>query len=902
MIGRSAYRTAAVLALALVTAPVREINGAPVLWAPHAGFQTAFTANGAFECLGGGSAGPGKGLALDTPLPTPRGWTTMGDVCVGDTLYDERGRPCRVTLVQPVEHRPCYRIRFDDDSEIVADDVHQWSVLSPKVLVAQTRQHEDWREARRLRRPSRAVGSSLGRGARNAYYAAVARSDRPRVPDPWMGATVMNTAALASWTGRRLAIPVADALETAETAADTLPIHPYVLGAWLGDGTSASGGFTCDDRQPWTVEQIRHYGYSVAKHRSLNAYNILGLVTTLRTLGLLNNKHIPPSYLRASIGSRRLLLAGLLDTDGCVNKDGTVELTTVSPQLAKDYYEVVVSLGYKPTIKTKVARCQTGAESLAYRIMWSGASTPVTAPWKAARLPQRNRPSIRRRFIEAVTPVPSVPTRCIAVDSASRLFLAGTAMVPTHNTSALIALAAGHAQHPKARALFLRTVYRDMLDVRDRMQALYPRLGAEWQASDARWVFPSGGMVMLGHGATMTEIGPFLGPEFSAVFWDELSLVPQESVWQMLLTRVRTTDPTIRLMARASANPIGPGRAWLKSRFIDPCGLRGERVYRDPDTGRTRAYVPGTSKDNPSLPSDYWRGLADLPPSIIAALRDGLWDSELGLFYPELAGDQSRFWVTAAQLPPLLDRYEFWAAYDWGFSHPAAFAWFTRIKSVVYWRDTVYLHRYQDEEQAATIKGLADPRCLRTVYAGHDAFARRMAHSAAAETVADVFDRYGIRLERAVIDRAAGAKAVRRYLAEPKPGPMPKGVVTLRIVDTPGNRRAVGELALLVPEDGNEQVPAKRDANEKGLNGDDGADVARYGLASPSFEPLEPPSAQPWDRNVDDGVDHDFERIMAQRDGGFRLTETGAQDRREYVSLREHGPTDPDLSQFPDER
>ena len=37
----------------------------------------------------------GKSLALDTPLPTPQGWTTMGDVRVGDTLFDEHGTPCR---------------------------------------------------------------------------------------------------------------------------------------------------------------------------------------------------------------------------------------------------------------------------------------------------------------------------------------------------------------------------------------------------------------------------------------------------------------------------------------------------------------------------------------------------------------------------------------------------------------------------------------------------------------------------------------------------------------------------------------------------------------------------------------------------------------------------------------
>src|SRR5690606_24559404 len=69
----------------------------------------------------------GKALALDTPLPTPSGWTTMGQVQVGDELYDAQGRPTRVVAVTDVmEERPCYRVEFSDGSVIVADAEHQW--------------------------------------------------------------------------------------------------------------------------------------------------------------------------------------------------------------------------------------------------------------------------------------------------------------------------------------------------------------------------------------------------------------------------------------------------------------------------------------------------------------------------------------------------------------------------------------------------------------------------------------------------------------------------------------------------------------------------------------------------------------------------------------------------------
>ena len=74
-----------------------------------------------------GGTGTGKALALTTPLPTPQGWTTMGEVQVGDVLFDERGMPCRVTGVfdQPMG-RPCNEVIFSDGSVLVADDAHLW--------------------------------------------------------------------------------------------------------------------------------------------------------------------------------------------------------------------------------------------------------------------------------------------------------------------------------------------------------------------------------------------------------------------------------------------------------------------------------------------------------------------------------------------------------------------------------------------------------------------------------------------------------------------------------------------------------------------------------------------------------------------------------------------------------
>ena len=71
--------------------------------------------------------GVGKALKLETPLPTPTGWTTMGDVAVGDWLLGADGEPTQVVAATDVMlGRPCYEIEFSDGTVIVADASHQW--------------------------------------------------------------------------------------------------------------------------------------------------------------------------------------------------------------------------------------------------------------------------------------------------------------------------------------------------------------------------------------------------------------------------------------------------------------------------------------------------------------------------------------------------------------------------------------------------------------------------------------------------------------------------------------------------------------------------------------------------------------------------------------------------------
>jgi len=88
--------------------------------------------------------GVGKALALDTPLPTPTGWTTMGDVAVGDELLGADGRSTRVVAATEVMFgRPCYEVEFSDGTTIVADGQHLWSTTRGVVETGSLRPHED---------------------------------------------------------------------------------------------------------------------------------------------------------------------------------------------------------------------------------------------------------------------------------------------------------------------------------------------------------------------------------------------------------------------------------------------------------------------------------------------------------------------------------------------------------------------------------------------------------------------------------------------------------------------------------------------------------------------------------------------------------------------------------------
>jgi hypothetical protein len=406
-------------------------------WRPLPGPQTMAYESEADVIGFGGAAGGGKGLALTTPIATPFGWTTMGALQVGDTVFDEAGNPCTVTAVSEVNNRPCYRLTFDDGSTLIADDVHRWVTFDAKELSALTRRDPEWRAARRAKRASRAKPTTSP-----ARLAALAeRNARCVEPLPPPTGTMRDTRTLAAtlMAGKRRnhAIRVAGALNLPDVE---LPVPPYTLGAWLGDGSSLNGQFTGKDAYVW--ERIESEGYEV-RHYAWNeqAHSIIGLKAALRDLGVLENKHIPLIYLRAGYAQRLALLQGLMDTDGHAALDGGCEFDTMNEALAVGVRQLAATLGIKSTLQRGAAKLNGRVVGPKWRVKFTTSVPVFGMPRKAERLKRVTRRTSTFRYLVACDPIESVPTRCIAVDSPSRQYLAGEQLIPTHNTDLALGLA-----------------------------------------------------------------------------------------------------------------------------------------------------------------------------------------------------------------------------------------------------------------------------------------------------------------------------------------------------------------------------------------------------------------------------------------------------------------------------
>lgn len=317
-------------------------------------------------------------LKVDTPIPTPRGFVNIGDLEVGDMVYGPDGLPTRVLAKSEVFKRRLFRVTTDDHREILCDGGHLWTYRSDTKLAAP-----------HVTTPARDIANW-------------SKPSKPCLP-------------------RHFAVeyPKAD-----------LSLDPWVLGAWLGDGTSSLGRMTAHPSDTGYMQsEFAAAGFAVSTLSDEYSFGVPGLRRQLIELGVLNNKHIPSQYLIGSISQRMALLQGLMDTDGSVDISGGCHFDNANKELVEQVLELIHSLGVKARIYEVPNRRPEEAQM--YRITFR-LKDAARMPRKRLRTKDTNDKRCRSITVEETDQIGSV--QCITVDREDGLFLAGRGYVVTHNS------------------------------------------------------------------------------------------------------------------------------------------------------------------------------------------------------------------------------------------------------------------------------------------------------------------------------------------------------------------------------------------------------------------------------------------------------------------------------------
>lgn len=361
------------------------------------------------------SPGSGKAQPLSSRIATPEGWTTMGEISVGDEVIGDDGLPAVVSGVFPQGERKVAKITFSDGSVVRCDYEHLWAVK------------DHWRRTKKREAKVITVNDMLKRGLKESdgrkrfsvdFCQPVEREEKPFFLDAYTAGVLVGDGSI-SVTSR------------ASIATD----HEIISKMKLPEGAEAK-----------LVEDMGVYG----------EYRLNGLSRHLRAHDFngkrAEEKSIPQEILYGSIKQRVDFLHGLLDTDGGTPKGygenrrairSAIEYGTVSKQLADDVEELVRSLGggtFRTTKKPKFTyKGEKREGQLFYKvaIQLPDCFEPFTLNRKRNRWAPRNKYK-GVRYIESIEEDGVEECQCIMVENKSHLYLTD-GYVPTHNTLQTIA-------------------------------------------------------------------------------------------------------------------------------------------------------------------------------------------------------------------------------------------------------------------------------------------------------------------------------------------------------------------------------------------------------------------------------------------------------------------------------
>lgn len=374
----------------------------------------------------------GKCQPLYAKVKTPDGWTTMGELNVGDQIMTPTGNSVKVQAIFDPGPKDVYELTFKDGRKVRSCLDHIWPIF-----------HHDWHDKVRL-------------------------------------LSLKDVIALKNKTRRCIGVPLATMNQDVQPRS--LPLEPYLLGAMLGDGSFRNNiGFSSQDQfildkvsslldsdyvlkycgqYDWTVvfnDYSTHMKYrseyaktqkrdnlgKIIKDQQIPSYHRYKSI--IHELGLMNTyshtKFIPEIYLNASYPQRMELIQGLMDTDGYVTKTGVYSYTTVSPQLATDFVYLIRSVGgiaYTKILKNRSYVNKSGdripsKDAYTIRVYHPTPELLVSLPRKLDRIRNRNTRTIPVLHITDIKKVSHEHVKCILIDDSDHLYLTDD-FVMTHNT------------------------------------------------------------------------------------------------------------------------------------------------------------------------------------------------------------------------------------------------------------------------------------------------------------------------------------------------------------------------------------------------------------------------------------------------------------------------------------
>ena len=335
--------------------------------------------------------GHSKAQPLYSKLLTPNGWVRMGDIKPGDYVFSMDGKPAKVLSIHPQGIKKNFLITTRDKRTMECNDEHICVVQCP---------------------------SNTGKKIIFKPLKEIIKNYRVERYDKRNG---------KHYNEYKYFIPT---IKPIDFQQKELPIDPYTLGFWLGDGHQKGAVISTAD-----LEVLNYFPYKITKYSTKYEYGLIGgLNKSLRINGLSKKgiKHIPEIYLRSSIAQRVRLLQGLMDSDGYVQVDGKrAGFTTIKERLRDDFVSLVRSLGGTATVSIQYTRFDKDSEyKKSYNITVRFPKEVIPFRLKRKRIKWKG--SIKTKAaIVSIKEIEKTEMQCIKVERETYIT---NNYLPTHNT------------------------------------------------------------------------------------------------------------------------------------------------------------------------------------------------------------------------------------------------------------------------------------------------------------------------------------------------------------------------------------------------------------------------------------------------------------------------------------